>query len=63
MIKIVFRITAIAGLLLTLIPPILRYMETMTEDVMTSWVLVGTVIWFIGATPWLGRKKEMSHER
>ncbi len=57
MIKIVFKITAMAGLLLTLVPPVLRYMETMSEEAMKSWVLVGAVIWFIGATPWLGKKK------
>jgi len=55
--KIFYKLLAISGLLLTVVPAFLRYAGSMTEESMKAWVLGGTIIWFIGAAPWLGRKK------
>ena len=54
--KSLYQIVASSGLLLTVVPAFLHYAGIMTEENMKMWVFVGTVIWFVGATPWLGRK-------
>jgi len=55
--KLLYKLLALSGLLLTVAPPYLHYTGTLTEAGMKSWVLAGTVIWFIGAIPWLGKKE------
>ncbi|MDF1571429.1 MAG: hypothetical protein P1P82_07430 [Bacteroidales bacterium] len=45
-----------AGLLLLLIPAILHFSGSMELDQIKNLMLVGTVVWFIGAIPWLGKK-------
>ncbi len=60
MIKILYRITAVAGLLVVFIPAILRYTGTMADGTMKNLMFAGTLIWFIGAIPWLGKKKQPS---
>ena len=57
MIKLVYKIIAGTGLLLTLIPAYLHYAGISSSQNMKTVVFIGTVIWFIGATPWLGKKK------
>ena len=56
--KIIYKILALAGLVVTLLPAWLCYSGSMTEQSMKTWVFAGTIIWFIGATPLLGKKKE-----
>ena len=55
--KYLYRLMAVAGLALTLVPPILFYAGTMTEEQMKLFMFIGTLIWFSGAIPWLGKKK------
>ena len=52
-----FKILAILGLAATGIGPLLVF--TGTLDVPTNkWVmLAGMIVWFVGATPWLGSDK------
>jgi len=57
MIKLVYKIIAVTGLLLTLIPAYLHYTGIWSGQYMKTMVFIATVIWFIGATPWLGKKK------
>ena len=57
--KYLIRIVAVAGLALTLIPPIVFYLGGIPESSMKRYVFIGTLIWFAGAIPWLGRKKEL----
>ncbi len=54
--KMIYKILAVAGLFLTVVPAFLRYYGTMSDESMKAWVLGGTLVWFIGATPWLGKK-------
>ena len=49
---------AIAGLTLVLVPVILYYNGTITPEQMKNFAFLGTVLWFSGAIPWLGRKKK-----
>ena len=56
--KTIYQILAIVGLLLLLVPSILFYMDSITGERMKLIMLIGTVLWFSGAIPWLGKKKE-----
>jgi hypothetical protein len=55
--KYIYRLMAIAGLTITLVPPILCYAGFMDEERMKLIMFLGTLLWFSGATPWLGKKK------
>ncbi len=58
MMQTMYKILAVAGLLLTLIPPFMHFYGSVDEPTMKAWVMAGTVVWFVGAIPWLGKKKE-----
>lgn len=56
--KKLFKIAALVGLLLTVIPPILLFMGVLGCLATTkTLMLVGMIIWYVGATPWLGFQK------
>ena len=54
--KYIYPLLALAGLLLLLIPAILHFSGSMELDQMKNLMFLGTVVWFIGAIPWLGKK-------
>ena len=54
----IYKAIASAGLALVLIPSLLHYFEVMELEQMKNYIFVGTVLWFAGAIPWLGRKKQ-----
>ncbi len=58
--KYIYRLMAIAGLTITLVPPILYYAGSMGEERMKLIMFLGTLLWFSGAIPWLGKKKTIS---
>jgi hypothetical protein len=60
MMRIIYRLLALAGLALVLIPSFLHYLDKLDKGQMTDYIFVGTLIWFAGAIPWLGRKKKES---
>lgn len=55
--KYLYWILALAGLLLLLVPSLLFYFDQMQEDQMKLYMFIGTLLWFSGAIPWLGKKK------
>jgi hypothetical protein len=55
--KIFYILLAVAGLLLVLIPAVLLYLGKMEAGQMKNLMFVGTLLWFSGAIPWLGKKK------
>lgn len=55
--KYVYRLMAVGGLAITLIPPVMFYFDSMAEERMKLLMFIGTVLWFSGAIPWLGKKK------
>ena len=57
MMKYFFRILAVTGLLMTLIPSIFHYFGSMPEENMKNYILIGAFIWFAGAIPWLGKRE------
>lgn len=56
--RILFQILALAGLILILIPSILFFYGNLAPEHMRTYMFLGTVLWFAGAIPWLGRKKK-----
>jgi hypothetical protein len=53
-----YQIIAAAGLALVLVPSILHYMDLVSNEQMKTYIFLGTMLWFSGAIPWLGRKKK-----
>ena len=56
--RILYQLLSLAGLVLVILPSILLYSGTITPEQMKSYMLLGTVLWFAGAIPWLGKKKK-----
>jgi len=55
--KYFYILLAIAGLSLTLVPSLLLFFGNMEAEQMKTYMLIGTLLWFSGAIPWLGKKK------
>lgn len=55
--KKLYKIIALIGLLLTILPPILAAMEAIDLALNNTLMLIGMVMWFLGATPWLAFSK------
>lgn len=53
----VFKIIALIGLLLTATAPILTFLGAIDIALDKTLLVVGMILWFVGATPWLGRKE------
>ena len=58
MMRYLYRLLAAAGLALVLIPAILYYFDKMGNEQMKTYMFLGTLLWFAGAIPWLGKKKK-----
>lgn len=55
--KYFYIILAIVGLCLVLVPSLLMFFEIIDPGQMKNYMLIGTLLWFSGAIPWLGKKK------
>ena len=55
--KYFYIILAIVGLCLVLVPSILLFFDLLEPLQMKNYMLIGTLLWFSGAIPWLGKKK------
>ncbi len=58
MMRYIFQLLSAAGLALVLFPSILHYFDNIGNEQMKTYIFLGTVLWFAGAIPWLGRKKK-----
>jgi hypothetical protein len=58
--KYIYPIISLGGLLLLIIPALLHFAGKMETDYMKELMLIGTVIWFAGSIPWLGKKTKQS---
>lgn len=54
----IIKITALVGLLLTAAGPVLTYLSVIDIEKNKLIMLIGMIIWFIGATPWLGSDRK-----
>jgi|GEM_PF-549892 len=53
-----FKISALIGLALTILPPVLLFMGMIDSlDTTKTVMLIGMIVWYAGATPWLGLEK------
>ncbi len=52
-----YKIVAVVGLTMTLVPSLLFYFDLIEISQMKLYMAVGTVLWFSGAIPWLGQKR------
>jgi len=55
--KYFFILLAMAGLILVLLPSLLMYLGKMEVEQMKNYMFIGTLLWFSGAIPWLGKKR------
>jgi hypothetical protein len=55
--KYLYIILAVVGLTLTLVPSLLLFFDVMEPGQMKNYMFIGTLLWFSGAIPWLGKKK------
>ena len=55
--KAVTRIIAWTGLATTALGPILTFTGAIGVETNKIVMIAGMIVWFVGATPWLGAKK------
>jgi len=58
MMRYLYQLLATTGLALVLVPSVLHFFSKMGNEQMNSYIILGTILWFAGAIPWLGRKKK-----
>ena len=56
--KIIYQIISAVGLAMLLVPSILFFLGNIEPEPMKNYMFIGTMLWFAGAIPWLGRKKK-----
>jgi len=56
--KPLIPVVSIIGLALVIVPPIVYLAGAIDKSSMTSLMLVGTIVWFVTAPFWLGRKAD-----
>lgn len=52
-----FKTIAILGLTATALGPVLVFTGTIDMETNRKLMLAGMIVWFLGATPWLGSSK------
>jgi len=51
------KLIALIGLFITTLGPILTFANVISISQNKLVLIIGMVLWFIGATPWLGREE------
>ncbi|MGM0620957.1 MAG: hypothetical protein ACQETJ_07935 [Bacteroidota bacterium] len=59
--KRILQIISLAGLLLTIVPPVLFFHGNVSHTTQNMLMLIGAFIWFISAFFWLGRKSKVEN--
>jgi high-affinity Fe2+/Pb2+ permease len=60
MMQTIYRLIAIAGLLLTLIPSLLLFTGAIPAQLNKSLMVVGMILWFVAAPFWNQNRKQAS---
>ena len=55
--KYIYIILAVVGLAMLLVPSLLFFSGKIESEQMKNYMFIGTLLWFSGAIPWLGKKK------
>jgi hypothetical protein len=58
--KTLLQMISLAGILLTIVPPVLFFFGNISHPVQNTLMIIGAVVWFGSAGFWLGRKVESS---
>jgi hypothetical protein len=56
--KVIIRILAIAGLVMTILPSILHFAGRLDMQAMKTWMAAGMFLWFLTGSFWLGKKSK-----
>lgn len=56
--RILLQIISLIGLLMTIVPPILFFQGNISHIQQNWYMAVGTLIWFLSAIFWLGKKSK-----
>ncbi len=57
MMKYLYIFLSVVGLGMTLVPSLLLFFNVLDSEQMFNYILTGTLLWFSGAIPWLGKKR------
>jgi hypothetical protein len=60
--KQILQLISLAGILLTIVPPVLFFLGKISQPGQNMWMLIGAVIWFASAIFWLGGKTKIEKE-
>ena len=55
--KYLYILLSVVGLGMTLVPSLLLFFNVLETEQMQNYILTGTLLWFAGAIPWLGKKR------
>jgi len=56
--KQILQLLSLAGLLLTIVPPVLFFLGNIGYSLQNFLMLIGAFTWFVSAFFWLGRKRK-----
>jgi len=56
--KRILQLLSLAGLLLTILPPVLFFQGNISHENQNLLMLIGAFVWFVSAFFWLGRKRK-----
>jgi len=54
--KRTLQLISLAGLLLTIVPPVLFFLGKISQETQNLLMLIGVFTWFVSAFFWLGKK-------
>lgn len=54
--KRILQLLSLAGLLLTIVPPVFFFLEKISQETQNLLMLIGVFMWFVSAFFWLGKK-------
>ncbi|MFW5774303.1 MAG: hypothetical protein ACOCWD_06440 [Tangfeifania sp.] len=57
--KRLLQLISLAGLLLTILPPVFYFHGSLTHSKQNLLMLIGAVVWFVSAFFWLGKKSKV----
>ena len=60
--KQILLFISLAGLLLTILPPVFFFLGKISHSVQNLLLLFGAVIWFVSAVFWLGQRNKTETE-
>ena len=59
--KRILQLISLTGLLLTIVPPVLFFIGTISHTTQNMLMLIGAFTWFISAFFWLGKKSKVEN--